>query len=102
MLQPFAVSLDGRYEASRRWVRIVAAQAGCQFEDPDAGDNREHFDYARRIAEQAEAHGVAHLIRQIGLCSDMAGAYLASDFVAVPQIEPPACVPQQNRRARSQ
>lgn len=55
-----------------------------------AGDNREHFDYARRIAEQAEAHGVAHLIRQIGLCSDMAGAYLACDFVAVPQIEPPA------------
>lgn len=55
-----------------------------------AGDNREHFDYAKQIAAQAEAHGVAHLIRQIGLCSDMAGAYLAADFVAVPQIEPPA------------
>ena len=55
-----------------------------------AGDNREHFDYAKKIAAQAEAHGVAHLIRQVGLCSDMAGAYLASDFVAIPQIEPPA------------
>ena len=55
-----------------------------------AGDNREHFDYAKKIAEQAEAHGVAHLIRQIGSCPDMAGAYLATDFVAVPQIEPPA------------
>jgi glycosyltransferase involved in cell wall biosynthesis len=30
------------------------------------------------------------LIRQIGICPDMAGAYLATDFVAVPQIEPPA------------
>ena len=55
-----------------------------------AGDNRQHFDYAKKIAEQAEAHGVAHLIRQIGVCPDMAGAYLATDFVAVPQIEPPA------------
>lgn len=55
-----------------------------------AGDNRPHFDYAKKIAEQAEAHGVAHLIRQIGVCPDMAGAYLATDFVAVPQIEPPA------------
>ena len=54
-----------------------------------AGDNRRHFDHARKIAEQAEAHGVAHLIRQIGVCPDMAGAYLATDFVAVPQIEPP-------------
>ena len=55
-----------------------------------AGDNREHFDYAKKIAENAEAHGVAHLIRQIGSCPDMAGAYLATDFVAVPQIAPPA------------
>src|SRR3954469_16591784 len=55
-----------------------------------AGDNRQHFDYAKRIAEQAEAHGVAHLIRQIGVCPDMAGAYLAADFIALPQIEPPA------------
>lgn len=55
-----------------------------------AGDNREHFDYAKTIAEQAEAHGVAHLIRQVGVCSDMAGAYLATDFVAIPQAEPPA------------
>ena len=55
-----------------------------------AGDNRQHFDYAKKIAEQAEAHGVAHLIRQIGVCPDMAGAYLATDFVAIPQIEPPA------------
>jgi glycosyltransferase involved in cell wall biosynthesis len=55
-----------------------------------AGDNRQHFDYAKRIAEQAEAQGVAHLIRQIGVCPDMAGAYLAADFIAVPQIEPPA------------
>jgi glycosyltransferase involved in cell wall biosynthesis len=55
-----------------------------------AGDNRQHFDYAKKIGTQAEAHGVAHLIRQIGVCPDMAGAYLASDFVAIPQIEPPA------------
>lgn len=55
-----------------------------------AGDNRQHFDYARKIAAQAEAHGVAPLIRQIGACSDMAGAYAAADFVAVPEIKPPA------------
>src|SRR5581483_8715690 len=55
-----------------------------------AGDNRGHFDYARKIAAQAEAHGVAHLIRQIGACADMGGAYLATDFVAIPQVEPPA------------
>jgi glycosyltransferase involved in cell wall biosynthesis len=55
-----------------------------------AGENRQHFDYAKRIAAQAEAHGVAHLIRQIGVCPDMAGAYLATDLVAIPQIEPPA------------
>ena len=55
-----------------------------------AGDNRQHFDYAKSIAAQAEAHGVAHLIRQIGVCPDMAGAYLATDLVAIPQIEPPA------------
>jgi glycosyltransferase involved in cell wall biosynthesis len=55
-----------------------------------AGDNRQHFDYARKIAAQAEAHGVAPLIRQVGHCSDMAGAYMAADFVAVPRIDPPA------------
>jgi glycosyltransferase involved in cell wall biosynthesis len=55
-----------------------------------AGDNRQHFDYAKKIAAHAEAHGVAHLIRQIGVCPDMAGAYLATDFVAIPQIDPPA------------
>lgn len=55
-----------------------------------AGDNRQHFDYAKTIAAQAEAHGVAHLMRQIGVCPDMAGAYLAADFVAIPQIDPPA------------
>jgi glycosyltransferase involved in cell wall biosynthesis len=55
-----------------------------------AGDNRQHFDYARRIASQAEAHGVAPLIRQIGACPDMAGAYMAADFVVVPQIEAPS------------
>jgi len=33
---------------------------------------------------------LSHLIRQIGVCPDMAGAYLATDFVAIPQIEPPA------------
>ena len=55
-----------------------------------AGNNREHFDYAKKIAAQAEAHGVAHLIRQVGVCPDMAGAYLAADFVAIPQIGPPA------------
>lgn len=54
-----------------------------------AGDNRQHFDYARRIAAAAEAHGVAPLIRQIGACPDMAGAYTAADFVAIPQVEPP-------------
>ena len=54
-----------------------------------AGDNRQHFDYARQIAAKAEAHGVTALIRQIGACSDMAGAYTAADFVAVPQVVPP-------------
>ena len=55
-----------------------------------AGDNRQHFDYARRIAAHAEAHGVAPLIRQVGACPDMPGAYMAADFVVVPQIDPPS------------
>src|SRR2546423_2003950 len=55
-----------------------------------AGDNRQHFEYAKKIATQAEAHGVAHLIRQIGVCPDMAGAYLATDFVAIPPTPTPA------------
>jgi glycosyltransferase involved in cell wall biosynthesis len=54
-----------------------------------AGDNRRHPDYARAIAEQAKAHGVAGIVRQIGLCSDMAGAYTAADFVCIPRITPP-------------
>src|SRR4029079_9199891 len=62
-----------------------------------AGDNRQHFDYARKVAALAEAHGVAHLIRQIGLCPDMAGAYLATDLRGISPIEPAAvqlCVAQ--------
>jgi glycosyltransferase involved in cell wall biosynthesis len=54
-----------------------------------AGDNRRHGDYARTIAEQAKAHGVAGIVRQIGICSDMAGAYTAADFVCVPRVTPP-------------
>ena len=54
-----------------------------------AGDNRRHPDYSRSIAEQAKAHGVAGIVRQIGPCSDMAGAYTAADFVCVPRITPP-------------
>ena len=54
-----------------------------------AGDNRRHPDYARSIADQAEAHGVAPLIRQIGYCPDMPGAYTAADFVVLPASEPP-------------
>src|SRR2546423_13818712 len=49
-----------------------------------AGANPQHFDYAQKIAAQAEAHGVAHLIRQIGVCPDMAGAGFAAHPLALP------------------
>jgi glycosyltransferase involved in cell wall biosynthesis len=54
-----------------------------------AGDMRRDAEHAQAITAQADAHGVTALVRPIGICTDMPGAYRASDFVLVPQIEPP-------------
>lgn len=54
-----------------------------------AGDNQLQPDYARAIAEQARMQAVSHVVRQIGACEDMPAAYAASDYVAIPAIEPP-------------
>lgn len=54
-----------------------------------AGDPRAHADHAQAVAAQAEALGVAALVRQVGICTDMPGAYRAADFVLVPRSEPP-------------
>jgi glycosyltransferase involved in cell wall biosynthesis len=54
-----------------------------------AGDTRRDAEHAQAIAAQADAHGVAALVRLIGHCTDMPGAYRAADFVLVPQIAPP-------------
>ncbi len=54
-----------------------------------AGDTRANAEHAQEIAAQAEAHGVAELVRTIGVCTDMPGAYRAADFVVVPHLEPP-------------
>lgn len=54
-----------------------------------AGDDHGHGGYARAIVRQAEAHGVGDLVRMVGPCADMAGAYAASDFVVVPAVVPP-------------
>ncbi|MCZ7659869.1 MAG: hypothetical protein M5U07_19330 [Xanthobacteraceae bacterium] len=50
-----------------------------------AGDPRAHADHAQAVAAQAEALGVAALVRQVGICTDMPGAYRAADFVLVPR-----------------
>ena len=53
------------------------------------GDSHGHGDYARAVAQHAEAQGVGEVVRMIGPCADMAGAYATSDFVVVPAVVPP-------------
>jgi glycosyltransferase involved in cell wall biosynthesis len=54
-----------------------------------AGDTRANAEHAQQVAAQAEAQGVAELVRPIGVCTDMPGAYRAADFVLIPHVEPP-------------
>ena len=61
-----------------------------------AGDDRQHFDYARRIAAQARRRTVSRtLIRQVGHCPDMPAAYWrrissrAADRAAALRAQPP-------------
>jgi glycosyltransferase involved in cell wall biosynthesis len=54
-----------------------------------AGDTRRDAEHAQAVTAQADAQGVAALVRLIGHCTDMPGAYRAADFVLVPQIAPP-------------
>jgi glycosyltransferase involved in cell wall biosynthesis len=54
-----------------------------------AGEHHTYRKYARFIAEQAKAKGIAAFIRFTGHCRDMPAALAASDIVLVPAIEPP-------------
>jgi glycosyltransferase involved in cell wall biosynthesis len=54
-----------------------------------AGEHHTYRKYARFIAEQAKAKGIAAFIRFTGHCRDMPAAFAASDIVLVPAIEPP-------------
>jgi glycosyltransferase involved in cell wall biosynthesis len=87
--------VPGRLDASKGQINIVEAARHLVNGGLRntvfilAGDNRAQADYARLVAERAAAHGVAHLVRQIGICSDMPAAYVASDLVLVPAIDPP-------------
>jgi glycosyltransferase involved in cell wall biosynthesis len=54
-----------------------------------AGEHHTYRKYARFIAEQARAKGIAAFIRFTGHCRDMPAAFAAADTVLVPAIEPP-------------
>ena len=54
-----------------------------------AGDQSRQPAYALALTTSARAHGVGHLVRQVGICPDMPAAYAAADFVALPAIVPP-------------
>jgi glycosyltransferase involved in cell wall biosynthesis len=53
------------------------------------GEHHSYRKYARFIAEQARAKGIAAFIRFTGHCRDMPAAFAAADTVLVPAIEPP-------------
>ncbi|HXW26206.1 MAG TPA: glycosyltransferase [Xanthobacteraceae bacterium] len=54
-----------------------------------AGDDRAHPDYAAAISAHAQSQGVGHMVRRVGICADMPGAYAVADVVVVPAVEPP-------------
>ncbi len=54
-----------------------------------AGDKSPQPAYALALATGARAHGIGHLVRQVGICPDMPAAYAAADFVALPAMVPP-------------
>jgi glycosyltransferase involved in cell wall biosynthesis len=54
-----------------------------------AGEHHSYRKYARFIAKQAKANGIAAFIRFTGHCRDMPAAFAAADTVLVPAIEPP-------------
>jgi glycosyltransferase involved in cell wall biosynthesis len=54
-----------------------------------AGANSHDADYALALEAGAHAHGIDHLVRQVGICPDMPAAYAAADFVAAPALAPP-------------
>jgi glycosyltransferase involved in cell wall biosynthesis len=54
-----------------------------------AGEHRTFKKYARLIAKEAQAKGVASLVRLTGHCRDMPAALAAADTVLVTAVEPP-------------
>ena len=54
-----------------------------------AGDKSPQPAHALALATGARAHGIGHLVRQVGICPDMPAAYAAADFVALPATAPP-------------
>ena len=54
-----------------------------------AGETETDAKYARNLMQRAEVENVDDVFRMAGHCADMAAAFVASDVVAVPAIEPP-------------
>jgi glycosyltransferase involved in cell wall biosynthesis len=52
------------------------------------GDDGGHWLYARRLRRQASVHGVDHLCRMVGPCTDMPAALALADVVVVPALQP--------------
>jgi glycosyltransferase involved in cell wall biosynthesis len=53
------------------------------------GETTTHAKYASDVVKRADALEVGGLIRLVGHCEDMPAAFAASDFVAIPAVEPP-------------
>ncbi len=55
-----------------------------------AGDEQGRTGYARDLDERISSAGLDGIVRRVGHCADMPAAFLASDVVCVPSIEPEA------------
>ena len=55
-----------------------------------AGDEQGRTGYAKELDERIAAAGLGGIVRRVGHCSDMPGAFQAADAVCVPSIEPEA------------
>jgi glycosyltransferase involved in cell wall biosynthesis len=70
-------------------TRILLDSGTRDFVFVMAGEHHSYRKYARFIAKQAKANGIAAFIRFSGHCRDMPAAFAAADTVLVPAIEPP-------------
>ncbi len=55
-----------------------------------AGDEQGRTGYARELDDRIAAAGLTGIVRRVGHCADMPGAFQSADVVCVPSIEPEA------------